>query len=67
MRRILPIIGIAVLALAAVGTAVASAPADAAVAGLVRVDQVGYLPGDAGAGAPLDAPAQHDQDGIASG
>jgi endoglucanase len=50
MRRIRPIIGIAVLALAAVGTAVASAPADAAVAGLVRVDQVGYLPGDAKVG-----------------
>jgi endoglucanase len=53
MRRIRPVIGVAVLALAATGAAVLSAPADAAVAGLVRVDQVGYLPGDAKVGYPM--------------
>ena len=55
MRRIGSLIGICTLTLAgtAVGVAfrsplgAAAAPAEAAVAGLVRVDQVGYLPGDA--------------------
>jgi endoglucanase len=46
VRRIGSLVGMAALAIA--GAVVAtSTPAEAAVAGLVRVDQVGYLPGDA--------------------
>ncbi len=48
MRRISSLAGICALTLAGTAVAVAvSNPAEAAVAGLVRVDQVGYLPGDA--------------------
>jgi hypothetical protein len=47
VRRIGSLLGVAALTLAGAAVAVAqSAPAQAAVAGLVRVDQVGYLPGD---------------------
>jgi hypothetical protein len=47
VRRIGSLIGTGSLTLAATGVAVAfCACARAAVAGLVRVDQVGYLPGD---------------------
>src|SRR6266536_450737 len=44
-RRVIAIVGAAGLLIAG-GAIVLSAPADAAVAGLVRVDQVGYLPTD---------------------
>jgi hypothetical protein len=54
VRRIDSLIGIRTLTLAGTAVGVAfsvsagatAAPAKAAVAGLVRVDQVGYLPGD---------------------
>ena len=45
-KRMIAIVGAAGL-LVAGGAVALSAPAGAAVAGLVRVDQVGYLPGDA--------------------
>src|SRR5256714_10248805 len=48
-KRMIAIMGAAGL-LVAGGAVALSAPAGASVAGLVRVDQVGYLPGDAKVG-----------------